>query len=373
MIDLPDTVLARDVGFKKPLPPPLQNIRHAARNQSALRIVLDIDRADIKVRSFTNKQTSATNNQIVIELLNGQAAEVPVKTVKQAEVKKRDLIIAIDAGHGGKDPGAIGKRGTKEKEIVLKIAREMESLLRKEPGFKPVLIRDGDYFIPLRSRIEKARQHQADLFISIHADAAHNRKAQGSSVFVLSPNGASSEAARWLAAKENSVDLIGGISLDDKEKMLASVLLDLSQRHTNESSHTVAGDLLFELKKVGQVHSRKVEKAGFVVLKSPDIPSVLVESAFLSNPKEEKKLRTKAYQQRVAKAVVKGLKRYYQKHAPADTVFAGLRSQEHVIRSGDTLSGIAHRYQVSLADLRTTNKLNSDRLRIGQVLKIPSS
>ena len=374
VIDLPNTSLAKGVNFKQKLKAPVNRIRHAVRNDSGLRIVLDVSRPGLQVRSFKNKSGNPASQQLVIELIDEKlAASGPVKTVKQAPRKKRDLIIAIDAGHGGKDPGAIGKRGTKEKNIVLKIARELETLIKREPGLKPVLIRDGDYFIPLRDRIKKARKHQADLFISVHADAARNRKARGSSVFVLSQNGASSEAARWLAKKENNADLIGGISLDEKDPMLASVLLDLSQRHTNESSSTVAGSLLQELKKVGEVHSRKVEKAGFVVLKSPDIPSVLVESAFLSNPREEKKLRTREYRQRVAKAVLKGVKKYFVNNAPQDSLFASLRSQEHTIQAGDTLSGIAHRYQVSLTNLRTSNNLKSDRLRVGQVLKIPVS
>lgn len=373
VIDLPNTALAKGVNFNQKLKQPVNRIRHAIRNNSGLRIVLDVSRPGLQVRSFKNKSESAAQ-QLVIELVDEKlAASAPVKTVKQAAQKKRDLIIAIDAGHGGKDPGAIGKKGTKEKDIVLKIARELETLIKREPGLKPVLIRDGDYFIPLRDRIKKARKHQADLFISVHADAARNRKARGSSVFVLSQNGASSEAARWLAKKENNADLIGGISLDEKDPMLASVLLDLSQRHTNESSSTVAGSLLQELKKVGEVHSRKVERAGFVVLKSPDIPSVLVESAFLSNPREEKKLRTREYQQRVAKAVLKGVKKYFVNNAPQDSLFASLRSQEHTIQAGDTLSGIAHRYQVSLSHLRASNNLKSDRLRVGQVLKIPVS
>jgi len=374
VIDLPNTSLAKGVNFKQKLQAPVNSIRHAVRKDASLRIVLDLNRPGLQVRSFRNKSASNPSQQLVIELIDEKlAAATPVKTVKQAPLQKRDLIIAIDPGHGGKDPGAIGKRGTKEKDIVLKIARELEALIKREPGLKPVMIRDGDNFIPLRDRIRKARKHKADLFISVHADAARNRKARGSSVFVLSQNGASSEAARWLAKKENDADLVGGVSLDDKDITLASVLLDLSQRHTNESSSTVAGSLLQELKKVGKVHSHKVEKAGFVVLKAPDIPSVLVESAFLSNLKEEKKLRTKEYQQRVAKAVLKGVKKYFVGNAPRDSLFASLRRQEHTIQSGETLSGIAHRYQVTLANLRTRNNLKSDRLRIGQVLKIPVS
>ena len=374
VIDLPNTALAKGVAFRQDLQAPVKRIRHAVRNDSALRIVLDLNREGIQIRSFDQPSGGKGPHQLVIELVDEKlAAAAAVKTIEEVQKKKRDLIIAIDAGHGGKDPGAIGKRGTREKDVVLKIARELERLIKREPGLKPVLIRDGDYFIPLRERIRKARKHEADLFISIHADAARNRKARGSSVFVLSRNGASSEAARWLAKKENEADLIGGISLDEKDPMLASVLLDLSQRHTSESSEIVASTLLKELQRVGEVHSRKVEKAGFVVLKSPDIPSVLVESAFLSNPREEKKLRTKEYQQRVARAVLKGVKKYFASHAPQDSLYASLRQQEHVIRSGDTLSGIAQRYRVRVADLRASNNLKSDKLRVGQVLKIPVS
>lgn len=208
----------------------------------------------------------------------------------------RDLVIAIDAGHGGEDPGAIGPGGTREKDVVLAIARKLEALVRREKGMRPVMIRDGDYFIPLRQRTKKARQHKADLFISIHADAAAVRgsQARGSSVYTLSERGATTEAARWLAERENASDLVGGVSLDDKDDLLASVLLDLSQAATNEASMEVAHEILKELGRVGEVHKRRVEQAGFIVLKSPDIPSVLVETAFISNPAEERRLRMRA-------------------------------------------------------------------------------
>ena len=223
------------------------------------------------------------------------------------KIKKTKFVIAIDAGHGGKDPGAVGRGGTLEKDIVLSISRKLYKLLKKEKNIKPVLIRNKDHYISLRQRIKKARSNKADLFISIHADAAKNRKARGSSVYVLSQHGASSEAAKWLANKENSADLVGGVSIDDKENTLAQVILDLSQSATIETSIKASSILLSKLGKISKLHSKNIGQAGFVVLKSPDIPSILVETAFLSNSKEEKKLRTKKFQNNIAKALRDGI------------------------------------------------------------------
>ena len=223
------------------------------------------------------------------------------------KIKKTKFVIAIDAGHGGKDPGAVGRGGTLEKDIVLSISKKLYKLLNKEENIKPVLIRTKDYYIPLRQRIKKARKYKADLFISIHADAARNRKARGSSVYVLSQHGATSEAAKWLANKENSADLIGGVSIEDKDNVLAQVILDLSQSATIETSIKAASVLLSKIGKVSKLHLKNIEQAGFVVLKSPDIPSILVETAFLSNSKEEKKLKTKKFQDNIAKALRDGI------------------------------------------------------------------
>ena len=223
------------------------------------------------------------------------------------KIKKTKFVIAIDAGHGGKDPGAVGRGGTLEKDIVLSISRKLYKLLKKEKNIKPVLIRNKDHYISLRQRIKKARSNKADLFISIHADAAKNRKARGSSVYVLSQHGASSEAAKWLANKENSADLVGGVSIDDKENTLAQVILDLSQSATIETSIKASSILLSKLGKISKLHLKNIGQAGFVVLKSPDIPSILVETAFLSNSKEEKKLRTKKFQNNIARALRDGI------------------------------------------------------------------
>ena len=226
---------------------------------------------------------------------------------KNKIISKAKTIIAIDAGHGGKDPGAVGRKGTLEKDIVLSIAKKLYVLLKKEKNIKPILIRNRDIYMSLRSRINKARKHKADLFISIHADAARNKKAKGSSIYVLSQHGASSEAAKWLANKENSVDLVGGASIDDKEEDVAQVILDLSQSAAIETSLKASKIILSKLKNISKLHSENVEQAGFVVLKSPDIPSILVETAFLSNRQEEKKLRTKKFQENIAKAIKEGI------------------------------------------------------------------
>ena len=239
---------------------------------------------------------------------------------------------------------------------------------------RAILIRGNDSFIPLRGRIKKASTINADVFLSIHADAAVNRNARGSSVYVLSQHGATSEAARILAQRENAADKIGGVSLEDKDAVLKSVLVDLSQTATIDASIDLAEDILAELRQVGKVLRGRVEQAGFAVLKSPDIPSVLVETAFISNPQEEQRLKSSTHQQALAQAILKGLRRYLKDHAPSDALLANLgRSSTHTIRRGETLSGIANRYQVSLITLRKVNELKSDILRIGQVLTIPAS
>ena len=256
-----------------------------------------------KYKYFSLEPNSKYGYRMVLDIyLDKKKPSINIKNIKKSKI-----VIAIDAGHGGKDPGAVGKKGTKEKDIVLSISKKLYNLLRKEKNIKPVLIRSGDRYIPLRQRIEKARNHRADLFISIHADAARNRNAKGSSVYVLSQHGASSEAAKWLANKENSVDLVGGISIDNKDDTLAQVILDMSQSATIETSLKASRIMLKKLKKISTLHSSRTEQAGFVVLKSPDIPSMLIETAYLSNPKEEKKLKTNKFQNSVAKAIRDGI------------------------------------------------------------------
>lgn len=245
----------------------------------------------------------------------------PAKTARADPRKLRPdaarlLIIAVDAGHGGEDPGARGRRGTHEKDVTLAIARKLKARIDQESNMRAVLIRDGDYFIPLHMRVQKARRVNADLFVSIHADAFIKPHARGSSVFALSERGATSAAARWLARRENEADLIGGVNLDVKDPYLKQTLLDLSQTATINDSLKLAKAVLSQLGEINTLHKPHVEQAEFAVLKSPDIPSILVETAFISNPDEEKKLKDDAYQDKMAEAIFGGIKRYFAKNPP---------------------------------------------------------
>ena len=259
----------------------------------------------VKYKYFSLLPSGKYGHRLVIDIYLDKKSKKTPET--QKVIKNSKVVIAIDAGHGGKDPGAVGKKGTLEKDIVLSISKKLYALLKKEKNIKPILIRNKDSYMTLRQRIKKARRHKADLFISIHADAAKNKKAKGSSVYVLSQHGASSEAAKWLANKENSSDLLGGASIDDKDNELAQVILDMSQSVTIETSLKASRIMLKNLKKVSKLHLKNTGQAGFVVLKSPDIPSMLIETAFLSNAKEEKKLRTKKFQKNIAKAIKDGI------------------------------------------------------------------
>ena len=350
----------------------LKNIRSAERGTSDLRVVFDLKK-NIEMRSFLLEPNGQYGHRLVIDLYDENKQDVVTRVITQAENKRsKYIVIAVDAGHGGDDPGATGPNGVREKDVTLKIARNLANLINKEYGMKAVLIREGDYFLSLRKRIGKAREHKADLFISIHADSFKDPRVKGSSVFILSNRGASSEAAKWLAERENAADLVGGVSLDDKDDVLASVLLDLSQTASLEASIGVADRVLSGLKKLGKTHKKHVQSAGFAVLKSPDIPSILVEMAYISNPEEEKNLKNAVYQTKLAKAMLSGLKGYFRDYAPEGTLLAAVATRKHIIEQGDTLSGIAQRYRVSMNTLRDSNRLKSDRIRIGQVLNIPA-
>jgi N-acetylmuramoyl-L-alanine amidase len=349
----------------------IKNIRYATRKGNALRFVLDLN-VRVRPKSFVLKPHGEYGHRLVIDLFDAEQA-APQKSFPSQKTRPdraREVIIAIDAGHGGEDPGAIGRKGTREKDVVLAIARKLERLVKKEPGMRPVMIRNGDYYVSLRDRVKKARQYQADLFISIHADAFNDHRARGSSVYVLSDRGASSEAARFLAQSENSADLIGGVSLDDKDDLLKLVLVDMVKNSTIEDSHDVAARVLRDLRHVNKLHKNRVEQAAFRVLKSPDVPSILIETAFISNPAEERKLRSSRHQESLAKAILGGVRNYFRSNPPPGTVLAS-RPKRHVISRGDTLSEIAARYRVSVATLRRFNGLRSDRLKVGEVLHIP--
>ena len=368
--------------------PLLAAVRVGGDDSNRLRVVLDL-KAQTNPRSFMLKPAGPYGNRLVIDLYDVKAEEEDAKADEQARLSertareksaRRELVVAIDAGHGGEDPGAIGRRyRTREKDVTLAIARELAKQVAAEPGMRPVLIRDGDYYVGLRQRFMKARRQQADVFVSIHADAVPGRSAHGSSVYALSERGATSAMARFLADKENASDLIGGVSLSDKDDMLAHVLLDLSHNKTMQDSITLGDDVLAELRRVGPVHLRHVAQAGFAVLKSPDVPSVLVETAFISNPSEEKELRTPAFQRRIADGIFRGIKRYlaHATVAPTAPVQAqkseNTATREHVVRRGETLTSIARQYNVNVDALRFFNDLQGNIAPVGFKLLIPVS
>ena len=353
----------------------------------------------------------------------------------------RKVVVAIDAGHGGEDPGARGATGLREKDVTLQVARELADQINRQPGMQAVLTRNGDYFIPLKRRYEIAREHNADMFVSIHADAFKNGDAKGSSVWVLSPRGKTSEASRWLADRENRADLVGGVSLDDKDDSLAAVLLDLQQGYAMQASESIAGNVLKALGRLGPTHRGYVERANFVVLRSPDVPSILVETAFITNPAEETRLRDDGHRRELATAVLGGVRNYFVSMPPPGTWFAAQAARRngtslastaasapaapaaaadadavasdavktasratpppkktlakadvappsakgsgsgraddnvrdlHRVNRGETLTGIASQYGVSVGALKMANKMNDDNVRIGSVMVIPS-
>lgn len=374
VIDLQNTELRNSLDFNQEHAGIIKNVRQGNPDKNTLRIVLDLSE-QVRLKSFLLNPVDPYGHRLVIDLFPkddkkpGQA----VKRVADIQQQNRNVVIAIDAGHGGEDPGALGPARTREKVVVLAIAKELKKVVDAEPGMEGVLIRTGDYFIPHRLRYEKARKHRADLFVSIHADAFTSPKVSGSSVYVLSQRGASSEFARRLADNANKSDLIGGVTLNDKDDMLASVLLDLSQSATMEASNEVAADILNSLKANVKTHKKIVGRANFLVLKSPDMPSVLVETAYISNPEEEKRLKTRAYQKTVAKAVFGGIKNYFLRSPPPGTWMAAQRKvSRHLVARGDTLGDIANRYQVSLSSLKRANNLRTDNIQVGKELVIPT-
>ena len=392
VIDIDKAKLTRSITGLNYKSGAISDIRSANKKHNKVRLVLDL-KHKIHPKSFLLKPNAKYGYRLVIDLEKVSASTdsaVPriVKSVNSS--KKRDLIVAIDAGHGGDDPGARGPRGTKEKHVVLAIARKLRDMVNKKPGMKAVMIRNGDYYISLRGRTKKARKLNADIFISIHADAFKNPKAHGSSVFILSSRGATSEAAKWLAKKENEADLVGGVSLDDKDDMLVKMLLDLSQTATIEASNSAASRILSRLSKIGATHKKQVERAGFVVLKSPDIPSLLVETGFISNPKEEKLLKSSSYQKKVASAILTGVDGYFKQYPIPGTVYAkdvivkklnrnsvlsakqGNKKKHRIVR-GDTLSAISKRYQVSISAIKRANKMKNNTLFVGKIISIPRS
>ena len=374
VVDLEDSEMSPSLADLPGATGTLAGIRTGRRADGGLRIVLDLA-APVRSRSFVAGPNAKHGDRLVVDL-HQQGNLETVQSAADRYQEGRDIVIAVDAGHGGHDPGAIGHARTREKDVALAIARELAERIDQEPGMKSVLVRDGDYYVDHRERMRIARETNADLFVSIHADSVKDGRAHGASVYVLSLDGASDEAARLLAKRENAA-VIGGVSLADKDDLLASVLLDLSQNAALSASLSVGSSVLDELAKVGSMHRRKVQQAGFLVLKSPDVPSILVETAFISNPSEEARLSSPTKRREIAKAILAGVRTYFYRHPPPDTQLAMLlRSApegqvRYVIARGDTLSEIAERYNVSLSVLRATNRLSGDTLRVGQTLNIP--
>ncbi|MFC5435449.1 N-acetylmuramoyl-L-alanine amidase [Rhodanobacter umsongensis] len=439
VVDLPDSRVTQD--FSDPAAQGLYRGMSHARIGDGLQLTARIDPAS-RLKSFVLKPASGTDYRLVLDIYpdNGietvsTAQRTPATTVAAPSVSpqysnpthsgrvateqaaamlngQRAVVVAIDAGHGGKDPGSHGPGGTLEKNVTLAVARNLAAEINRQPGMKAVLTRDGDFFIPLTQRYRIARENNADLFVSIHADAFTSDDAKGSSVWVLSPRGKTSTAARWLADSENRADLIGGITLDDKDDGLAKVLLDLQQGWAMQASDMVAGNVLRALGQLGPTHRGYVERANFVVLRSPDVPSILVETAFISNPAEERKLRDPAHQKQLAEAVMGGVKNYFESTPPPGTWFAAqatrrngielasamtpgvnkdtarasrktqatLASQSadagvrdlHRVGRGESLRSIARQYGVSVGALKSANQMSGDTVRAGAMLAIPT-
>jgi len=385
VIDLENVSLATDFSQVDLEGSPIKRIRSAPRNGDDLRVVLDL-KSEINPRSFLLDPNQQYGHRLVIDLVDEKGTRVEraqSPTVTQNADGKRDVIVVVDAGHGGEDPGAIGPAGTREKDVVLAMAKKLADLINQQPGYTAKLTRTGDYYIGLRNRTILARKYNADLFVSVHADAFRTPRPKGASVFALSQRGATSETARWLARSENRADLIGGagsLSLEGRDDMLAGVLLDLSMTASINASLGVGSSILGRLGSVTELHKPGVEQAAFAVLKSPDIPSILVEAGFISNPTEEKNLGSYRYRERLARAVMQGIDEYFQKTPPPGTLLAwkkqnGGNSQvsQYRIQRGDTLSAVARENQTTVSELMRFNGMNDDRVMVGQTIRIPSS
>jgi len=377
VVDLSDSQLKTQFDKLDLANTPISGIRVAVRNKTDVRVVLDL-KTTVSPKSFSLKANEQYSDRLVIDLFDKK--RVVSRSVEEVVKKKnRNIIIAIDAGHGGEDPGALGPRKVREKEVVFQIAKRIEKLFDNNPNFQGELVRSGDYYLAHRQRSQLAREKQADFFISIHADAFTDPQAHGASVYALSTKGATSEAARYLASKENRADLIGGasnLSLDDRDDVLAGVLLDLSMTATLSSSLEAGKYVLKNMGSVARLHKKKVEQAGFLVLKSPDLPSLLIETGFISNPKEARQLSSGKYQQRMADAIYDGLVQFYSEHPPVGTLLAkngNAVARSYIIARGDTLSEIAVRYNTSVGKILRYNKMSSSTIRVGQRILIPSS
>jgi len=350
----------------------IRRIRSGVQNNDDLRVVFDLQ-AEVKPRSFLLGPSAKSGHRLVLDLHTEKASPAVTKKTGTTKKQLRDVIIAIDAGHGGRDPGATGKKGTKEKTVTLQMAQRLQKKINQQKGMKAVLTRKNDRYMRLRDRIHKARDNHADMMISLHADSFPDPRARGSSIYALSVDGATSETAKLLAEKENAADMLfGDVNLAVEDEMVKEVLFDLSLTGNIQSSLDIGDEILQQIKSVNRVHKKQVQQAGFAVLKAPNIPSVLLEAAFISNPREEKNLKSSAHQKKVANAVSKGVANYFARKAPPGT-WLSASATEYKVRSGDTLGSIAKKYKTSVENLRARNAMYTSNLNAGQVLKIPVS
>ncbi len=384
VLDNPDRVVFDLMGVRaaQSFAPPavtsdvVRRIRAAVNRPGMLRVVIDLQRK-VDVSHFRLAPVGPYGHRLVIDLEPDTPARRPARArVVSPPEGRRDIMVAIDAGHGGEDSGAIGTGGIYEKRVVLAIAREIKERLDAARGFAGVLTRKGDYGLPLRKRTEIARQMPADIFVSIHADAFKNSRARGASVYALSRRGASSETARWLAESENRADLIGGfgpVTLEGRSSDLQEVLVDMSMKANLSRSLGLGEAIRREMAGVARMHKKRVEQAGFAVLKSPDVPSVLVETGFISNAGEARLLASPAHQRKLAGAIAVGIRNWAYAYPPAGTMVATVAGEmlRHTVQRGETISHIAQRYAVTVSDIRDANNVPGDRIYIGQLLLIP--
>ncbi len=354
----------------------LKKIRSSKKGNKT-RLVFDLTKK-IEPMLFALTPTAPYGHRLVIDLLDTKSKAQKAKAAKKKPREtNRDIVIAIDAGHGGEDPGSIGGKGNYEKRVTLAIAKKLEAKINAEKGLRAMLTRTGDYYVTLHGRTEKARRAGADLFVSIHADAFTTPQPSGASVWVLSLRRANSEIGKWLEKKEKHSQLLGGAAdaiKDTKtERYLARTLIDMSMDHSMEQAYTAADEVLDELKEITKLHKKKIQSASLGMLKSPDIPSILVETGFISNHKEEKLLTNDWFQNRMATALNKAIKSYFRKNAPDGTYYASIKDIKHKVKRGESLSLVAQNYNVSVSKLKKANNLKSDKIRIGQVLSIPQS
>ena len=358
----------------------IKKVRYStAKNNQSVRIVIELNKK-LEKNIFSLPPTAPYGDRLVVDLNDPEPEPATQQIVLNSlSTTDRDIVIVIDAGHGGEDPGSIGRAGSYEKNITLGIAKRLETLIIKEQGMKPVMTRTGDYYISPNQRPQIARKHKADMFVSIHADAFITPKPNGASVWVLSMKRANTELGRWMERTERHSELLGGAAeiIQDtaSERYLAQALLDMSMDHSLTTSYDVSRDMIKHLSKVTKLHKKTPQAASLAVLTSPDIPSILVETGFISNPKEEKNLNWSRYRQKLAQSIFDALKQHFKGSPPDGSLWAKWKQENrtHKVRSGESLSLLAQRYNVLISTLKKANNLNTDVVRIGQVLTIPST